>query len=207
MPFQWNAARESDIAGTAEVCGGRTRVGAAAMIAAGEMVLLTGKAFSMPRHDTCVRSRGTLAGTAGSYVRRQGVIGLRWFLTPCLLIGTWGCHSKQQSGTTTESDQGAKSSFSAADAREALIRMIQQDHPDDRLLQGALPYLRTLEAKQAADGVVEIGTWKCYLKERRFTGEYVSTKQKIFADFGGDFVRDKEGHWKGVISRQRRNFQ
>ena len=114
---------------------------------------------------------------------------------------------KQQSGTTTDSGQGAMSSFSEADAREALIRMIQKDHPDDHLLQGAVPYLRTLEAKPAGDGVVEIGTWTCYLKERRFKSTYVSTKQNIFADFEGNFVRDKEGHWKGVIVWQRRNFQ
>jgi hypothetical protein len=113
---------------------------------------------------------------------------------------------QEQAATKQEPDQGAKSALSVADARAALIRMIEQDRQDDRLLRGALPYLRTVEAKPAGDGVVEIGTWTCYLKERRFNAYYISKEQNIFADFGGNFVRDKDGHWKGVIVRETRNL-
>jgi hypothetical protein len=83
--------------------------------------------------------------------------------------------------------------------------MIELDHRDDRLLQGALPYLRANHVKQVDNDTVEIGTWTCYLKERRFTGEYISLEEKIFARFTGDFVRDDRGQWKGVITGETRN--
>jgi hypothetical protein len=98
-----------------------------------------------------------------------------------------------------------KQSPSSADAREALIQMIERDHQGDRLLQGALPYLRAKEIEQVEDGVVKIGTWTCYLKERRFAGDYISQEQRIFASFSGNFVLEKDGHWKGVLLKQTRN--
>jgi hypothetical protein len=83
--------------------------------------------------------------------------------------------------------------------------MIELDHKDDRLLQGALPFLRTLKLKPVEGGALEIGGWTCYLNERRFMGQYVSDQQGIFARFTGHFVRDEQGRWKGVITKQTRN--
>jgi hypothetical protein len=83
--------------------------------------------------------------------------------------------------------------------------MIELDHKDDRLLQGALPHLRTGDLKQVDKATVEIGTWTCYLGERRFTGEYISVQQRIFANFAGNFARDDQGRWKGLITQETRN--
>ena len=83
--------------------------------------------------------------------------------------------------------------------------MIEQDHQDDHFLLGALRYLRTKEATQIEDGVIKIGTWTCRLNDKRFAGEYTSLQQGIIAQFKGDFVVDKQGQWRGVVTAYTRN--
>ena len=117
-----------------------------------------------------------------------------------LLISVMGCNGHRPSESPAKSETRSERPLSGDEARQALIRMIELDHQDDRLLQGALPYLRTNHVKQVDNDTVEIGPWTCYLKEGRFTGEYVSVQQKIFATFTGNFVRDNQGQWKGVIT-------
>jgi hypothetical protein len=95
--------------------------------------------------------------------------------------------------------------LSAADARDALIRMIEQDHKDDHLLQAAVPRLRKQGVTEAKDGVAEVGAWTLNLKERRFVGTYASVEEKLFAQFSGEFVLDREGRWKAVVTKQTRN--
>ncbi len=129
----------------------------------------------------------------------------RWFVVQAVVISVVGCNVHRQSESPAKSETRSERPLSGDEARQALIRMIELDHQDDRLLQGALPYLRTNHVKQVDNDTVEIGTWTCYLKEQRFTGEYISVQEKVFANFTGKFVRDNQGQWKGVLTEQTRN--
>jgi hypothetical protein len=122
-----------------------------------------------------------------------------------ILICLFGCNMGKECEPSAGSEEQPERRLSVEDARQALIRMIEEDHAKDRLLQGALPYLRTMEAKQVGDGVVEIGAWTCRLNDKRFTGDYVSLEQSISAQFKGDFVLDERGQWKGVVTTYTRN--
>ena len=127
------------------------------------------------------------------------------FFFQTFVISFLGCNIGREPEPAAGPEEQLEHRLSAEDARQALIRMIVEDHRDDRLLQGALPYLRTMEAKPVEDGVVKIGAWTCRLKTKRFTGDYASLEQGIFAQFTGDFVFDKEGQWKGVVTDYTRN--
>jgi hypothetical protein len=144
-----------------------------------------------------------LSGNLGCVASKR-LFCLRWFFVQVLVISAVGCNVQKQSESSAKPATWSEHPLSGEEARRALIRMIELDHQDDRLLQGALPYLRTNRMKQVGNDTVEIGTWTCYLKEHSFKGEYISPQQKIYADFAGNFVCDKQGQWKGVISDQRR---
>jgi hypothetical protein len=134
-----------------------------------------------------------------------GQLYFRKFVFQALVISAVGCNVHRQSESPAKSETRLERSLSGEEARQALIRMIELDHKDDRLLQGALPFLRTLKLKPVEGSALEIGGWTCYLNERRFMGQYVSDQQGIFARFTGHFVRDEQGRWKGVITKQTRN--
>ncbi len=138
-------------------------------------------------------------------VTSNHVLWFRWLFVQLLLISVVGCNVHRQSESPAKPETRSERPLTGDEARQALIRMIERDHQDDRLLRGALPYLRTIQVKQVDNDTVEIGTWTCYLKERRFTGGYVSVEQKSFANFTGNFVHDNQGQWKGVITEQTRN--
>ncbi|MEN6450282.1 MAG: hypothetical protein ABFC96_07310 [Thermoguttaceae bacterium] len=122
-----------------------------------------------------------------------------------LVVSVIGCSAKKEGEMLADSGAGPEQRLSADNARAALIQMIEREYKDDYLLQGALPFLRTKKTKEAGNGVIEIGAWTCYLRERRFEGRYVSTEQRIFAEFAGKFVLDSKGHWQAVITKQTRN--
>ena len=144
-------------------------------------------------------------GFLGLIVFCENLRCFRLFFLHTLVISLLGCNMGKESEPAVGPEEQIEDRLSVEDARQALIRMIEEDHQDDRLLQGALPYLRTLEAKPVKESVVKIGAWTCRLKEKSFTGDYASVEQRIIAQFDGEFVLDKAGQWKGVVTDSTRN--
>lgn len=106
------------------------------------------------------------------------------------------------SSCTSSSVPTAESAITAADAKSALVELLNKT--DDADLHRFVDHLKEAEAEYAKEGnAVSFGPWTCDLSSKRFAF-VIASPPEIYLEYSGVFLCQSDGKWgaKVEVNRQ-----